>query len=140
MKTCSLFALLLIALSITPALAQESNAKKYHRTAASDLPLDTNLDSIVQRFLRTNDQLTGATNEQELMRNAWHLDRMIEHINSVKQIERLVPADDRPKVIQLQQQMEKLLSQRLRQHRIHNEYVIMNHNFDNAMRWLEIFK
>ncbi|MFM9116347.1 MAG: hypothetical protein ACKOU6_09340 [Planctomycetota bacterium] len=89
---------------------------------------------------RTNDQLIGATNEQELMRNAWHLDRMIEHINSVKQIERLVPADDRPKVIQLQQQMEKLLSQRLRQHRIHNEYVIMNHNFDNAMRWLESFK
>jgi hypothetical protein len=116
-----------------------SNTRQQKKSANIHF-LDSDVNAIADRFSHANQQLIGATTMDELIKNAWQLDRMTEHVNAVRKIERAVSVQEKADVTKLRRQMESLLDQRIRQHNSQTKHVIWMNDLNNALEILDAFK
>ena len=99
--------------------------------------LDNQLATVVQKFEKAEGLFSASTNHDELIKNGYQLDRMIEAFQEVETIEKKAVAAGTEPLSELKSEIHGRLLKHLAQFKSDMNHINVMVDLKNAQRWLE---
>ncbi len=136
------------ALAIEPGIAayrtsrQAPAAARPNAEAKSDsVASEPDPDKIVNRFIDASQGVVDATTFEEATANERRIARMVECVNAIQKFERhLATKNNSAEMTRVRRQLESILKNRIRQHESSVRILLLKHDYEIAIKWLESVK